>query len=606
MLSRLLFCCVAIIGTLWLVDATVAQQLWPSAIEQPSFGNPQQNRGPGAYFAWYKLVAIILVYLPWTLFASRVNHDLLKWGNVLGMSPSNWNSLIVGSFVLAFFLTITIPWFWATYPFLVIAAVLPPYVYRVIRNGKVKSSDTIRFQMQGGAALANSAPTMQQDLGPTIEFTPAGEDADLRKKRLILARQSPSFVTLKEIVARAAESRADLVMLDYTQGGVAARMQVDGAWHLLPNLEREVGDPLLVSLKHLAGLNPVDRKNRQVGMFRYKWAERGIKSAGIEVTSQGIPTGERVIVKLLAAISRQMNLGELGMLEPMQESLKDALNKPGIVIISAPPQMGLTSTWRAALDAADRMTRDCVAIAVEGENETEMENLDCKRFAPGQSPAHVMRAILLKQPDMLVVPDVVNASSLGLLIAEANDSGRSITLRASAQNAAEAWHKLFQFATEKEEFVQAVRAVTGQRLMRRLCEGCRVSIAVKPEIIQRLGGDPRKQNSLWSPFVPPPPDQPILGPDGKPIEIQPCPQCSGFGYLGRIAAFELLTITDPLRQAILSGMPPAKLEQLAIQQGFQTMLQNAYQMVLYGVTSIAEVQRVFKPAEPAKPVARKM
>jgi type II secretory ATPase GspE/PulE/Tfp pilus assembly ATPase PilB-like protein len=300
-----------------------------------------------------------------------------------------------------------------------------------------------------------------------------------------------------------------------------------------------------------------------------------------------------------------MNLAELGMLEPMQVKLKQGLNHGGIVIISAPPQMGLTSTWRAALAAADRMTRDCVAVAVEGENETEMENLECKRYAPGQSPATAMRPVLLKQPNMIVVPDLVNPQSLEILVEEANEHDRSITLRASAQGAAEALHKMFHFATEKEDFLKAARMVTGQRLLRRLCESCRVSVQVRGEIIQRLGGDPRKQNNLWNPFVPPPADQPVMGPDGKPIVITPCPKCNGLGYFGRIAAFELLEVTDPLRKALLSGMPAAKLELLAQQQGFETMLQSAYKMVLYGVTSMAEVQRIFKPADAAKPVARK-
>lgn len=545
--------------------------------------------GVGAYFAWYKLLLIAIVYLLWVFFADRMNRDLLRWGEELKMPVTVWNLINMGGFAVGLLAILAIPLFWVGWPLYLIATLAPFFAYSAVRRSTLKGNEQLAFEMNPqSVAIGQPLP---QDQGAEIDFTPAGDDQDAQTRALISARRIPQFPLVKNIIGNMLAKRADLMLFDFTKQEVNGRMQVDGAWHPIPTLSREDGDQVLVSLKLLAGLNPQERRLRQVGDFRCKYHALDLKT-GIELLTLGVPTGERAQIKILRATGKDMTLAELGMWPEASAALLNAMNSPGFSIISGPPRNGLTTTWRSALLAMDRYTRDCILVVDPTDTESTLENLVIHRFPEHGSPYDVIRPALLTEPEVIVIPNIVNAKTMDLLTEQIAENRRCVITRIQAVSAVEALLRIMALAKNRKAFVDALQVVSSQRLVRKLCDMCKVSVPVKPEWIQKVGGDPSKVQAVWMPFVPPPPG--TLDEQGKPIEIPLCPQCQGFGYFGRTAIFETLVVTDGLRGVLMKTPTLEAVTAATKKLGHQDQYREAYRLVLAGVTSIDEIKRVFQ------------
>lgn len=548
------------------------------------------NRGPSGYLAWWKLLAITVVFLIWVKMTDWMNKDAVEIGESTKMSPELWNPLSLFAFLIGFWAALSIPIFFAGFPLYLIAAFTPFLSYFLLRRAAVKKNPSLAKEKKSkrGEPVVQALP---QDEGIAIKFTAAGSGAE-QQTNLIRARQSSSYQQMKQLLFDGAKSRADVMMLDYSRAGVASQMQVDGVWHKLPPMAREVGDPLLASLKNLAGLKAEDRRSKQKGKIG---AVIDGQKMTLDFVSQGIQTGERAQVKFIPKRKTELTLAQLGMWPDMLSRFEVMLNQPGLVIVSAPPRGGLTTSWQATIGQSDRITRDWVGIMDKTDNETEMENIVAHRFnaEEGHTPSTLLRQILLAQPDALAVPEIMDAETMDALTHEAVTQERTILTRVTARSASEALLKMYKLAGDKEQFLQALTCVTGQRLVRRLCDTCKTPTVVQPKMIQQLGGNPKKQNSIHRPFKMPPPEQRV-DKNGKPIEIPPCETCAALSYIGRIALFELITANDQLRSGLRKKLSLDLIKKLATKTGNASMLASGYQLVLLGITSLAEVQRAMK------------
>ena len=134
---------------------------------------------------------------------------------------------------------------------------------------------------------------------------------------LITARQSPGYLLVKELVADMVDRRSDRVILDYTQQAVVARQHIDGVWHNGEARDRESGDVMLAVMKTLANLNASERRKKQEGKFAAKYKDHSFMCP---ITSQGVPTGERVVLQLLGGFQRTFKkYDDLGMRAKLAE-----------------------------------------------------------------------------------------------------------------------------------------------------------------------------------------------------------------------------------------------------------------------------------------------
>ncbi len=211
-------------------------------------------------------------------------------------------------------------------------------------------------------------------------------------------------------------------------------------------------------------------------------------------------------------------------------------------------------------------------------------------MAAGQTPDKVLAKLLLKQPEVLVLPELYNAETVKLLCDEVLNENRLVISRVRAKEAVEALLRVLLFKAPADLFAKAVTGVLNQRLLRRLCPSCKQSYEPPPELLRRLGIPAGKVEVLYKEFQPPPPgsEPPKKG------EPEVCPDCGGIGYRGRIAVFELLLVDDEIRRLLIKQPKLELLRKAARQAGNRTLQEEGILLVANGVTSLTELQRILK------------
>ncbi len=447
--------------------------------------------------------------------------------------------------------------------------------------------------------MAKKTQTTTEIVLPPLEFKPQIKDKQQQQGLLVACRQIEQYTTAVMVLAQALNNRADQIMLDYAQQGVAVRFRVNGLWEAMPAMDRPNGDGMLVVLKRLCLVNPADRRSRQTGKLPFALNGDWI----LDFMSAGTPTGERVLMRIEPKKPILKTLGDLGMRDKMQEQVKGMLNgNAGLAIVSGPPGHGLPTTWRVALESADRFVRDFHVFEDKHTAEPEMINITQHLFdsQAGETPMTLLPSLLLKQPDVLVFPELVNEETVQTVVEEVTEENRHAIIKLVAPTAVEALIKLaVTYKNQAKLLVKIANGVCNQRLMRRLCDKCKQGFAPPPQLLQKLGIPPGRVTVLYQPFVPPPPEQRVDA-KGNPIEIEICKQCEGRGYFGRIGVFEFLTVNDAVRQAVLSNPSPAHVAAVAKQQGHRGLQEEAILTIALGLTSLQELQRVFAPPAPKK------
>ena len=428
---------------------------------------------------------------------------------------------------------------------------------------------------------------------PSLEIKTIGIAKDEAQGLMIAARQLPGYPVALVILANAITSRADRILMDYSAQGATVRYRIDGVWETLPPVDRPTGDAALVVYKKMFGLNPAERRAKQDAKFATNFKDTDWV---ITFTSAGVPSGERVLFQIDTKKPTIKTLNDIGMREAMQETFRGMLNADkGIVLVSGPPGQGLPTSWRISLESADKFVRDFVSLVNKAEPDPEIINVAQNYFevGVGESPEEQFEKMLLKQPDVLVMPSLVNSYIADRVIDQINTHGKHSITRMVATDAVDAIIKvLTTYKTEAKEIVKLLSGVLNQRLVRRLCEKCKQPFQPTPQLLQKLGIPAGRVQKLFQPTIPPPPEQRVDA-KGNPIEIEICKKCNGRGYYGRMAIFELLTVDDKLRQVVIkSAGNPDAIRQFAKQNGHLGFQEEGILACALGMTSLQEIQKM--------------
>ena len=566
-----------------LLDATLAFAQGGAAAGGPL----SRERGPGFYFSIWKLGLYLALFWLWVKTTDWVNQD----GFRVGVNYAIWNPIVVFSFPAAMLLFFLIPWFWVGYVLMVLAYVGPLTAYIVHRNSKleyhqkVMTAPHLRHMMADilGKVGVKVAAEKQSaaDKGPPVNFTPMGGANDAANQaNLIIARQSPGFVTAKEVTADVIDHRGDAVMLEYTAAGAGVKYQIDGVWHDMPPRDRLQADPLLAVLKKLAARNEAERRAKQEGKFGAEY--RGIKYDA-RIVSQGTESGERVLVSLDDKKFAFKSFSEMGMRDKLVEQVKELIGQPkGFVLFSALPGNGLSTLFNVALRESDRYMRDYAEIQDAQKPEREIENVHVHKYdsAKGESPMKLLPEIIRTYPNCLAVRDLFNAETVKTLIQQVPEE-RLVLGSVKAKEAVEALLRVLVLKVSAKEFAPVVSGVVNMRLARKLCDECKQAYAPPAEIVKQLGA---KIEALYRP------PQPIPGEKPKP----PCEKCAGIGYYGRTGIFEVLVVNDAVRQTLITNPKLDALRLAARKAGMRTLQEEGILLAAKGVTSLPELMRVLK------------
>ncbi|QDV75918.1 Type II secretion system protein E [Planctomycetes bacterium K2D] len=535
---------------------------------------------------WLKMLPVALLLLVWVRSADWINRD----AQIFNLNHNAWNPAIVAPFVIAFVVMLLIPNYVIGIILLSLAWLVPFVAYAVHHNKSVEPHQSVftgswfRHQVSEAGALVGlkigSEKKADYLRGPEVDLVAQGGDERTNQANLLTARQSPGYVHVKELVADMVTRGSARVLLDYSAEVVTARHMIDGVWHNGEPRDRESGDVMLAVMKQLANLNVSERRKKQDGEFGATYQN---KKYACELTSQGVKTGERVIVTLHGSTKQSgiKTLEQLGMREKLRDQWLEIMNADrGLVVMSAMPEGGLTTMFDVALLDCDRLMRDFVAIEDAAAPETEIENVPASFYdaAKGDSPSQLIPSLSRKYPNVWVVRDFVDAETAKLLMEEI-DLDRLVVTSCHAQDAAEACLRMLQKKTPHKEFARELIGVLNTRLIRKLCTGCRVEYEATPALLKKLGIPAGKVTKFYR------------VPKGEEIE-KPCKVCSGLGYRGRTAIFELLQPDDQFRQKLLKEPKIDVLRKAARAAGMRTLQEEGILLVAKGVTSLQELQRV--------------
>jgi type II secretion system protein E len=405
--------------------------------------------------------------------------------------------------------------------------------------------------------------------GMSEELRPGGDPDSALDDLVMLANEAPVVKLVNLFLLEALEARASDVHLESYQGGLRVRYRIDGVLQDAVAPPKRWAAAVVSRLKIMAELDIAERRIPQDGRIRLRMRDRQV-----DVRVATLPTlhGESVVLRLLDKEAGRIALEDLGMGTDTLRRFLSVVSKPhGIVLATGPTGSGKTTTLYAAVDEI-RTGREKI-ITVEDPVEYELPGVPQVPVNEkvGLTFANALRALLRQDPDVMLVGEIRDQETADIAT-HAALTGHLVLSTLHTNDAATALTRLVDLGIEPYLVASTVEAVLAQRLVRRICRGCRRPAELTSEQKSGLGPGAADLRQVW------------VG-DG-------CPDCRGTGYRGRTGVYELLVMDDELRSAVQEDASAGRLESLAIARGMRLLRDDAMRLVVEGTTTAEEVLRV--------------
>jgi general secretion pathway protein E len=386
-----------------------------------------------------------------------------------------------------------------------------------------------------------------------------------------LASGAPIVRAVSEILELAVERRSTDIHLEPVRGGMRVRIRVDGILTTLRTFAPDLARPIVSRVKILAGLDIAERRLPQDGRMRVR-----VQGRDVDVRIATMPTafGEAAILRLLERDKGVQSFDQLGLSARDFDQFSRALKTPhGMIVVTGPTGSGKTTTLAAALATLNDLTRKILTI--EDPVEYEIDGISQTQVKPaiGLTFANALRAFLRQDPDVIMVGEMRDTETARVAI-QASLTGHLVLTTLHTNTAAAAITRLIDLGLEPFLLSASLQSIVAQRLVRLLCK-CRRAVRIPAD----FGcGDPRYR---------------AFDLEGKQVfEAQGCEHCSGTGYTGRRAVFEVLDVTEETRHMISARATEAEIEGRARAGGMTTLIEDGIRAALAGQTSLQEVLRV--------------
>jgi general secretion pathway protein E len=405
---------------------------------------------------------------------------------------------------------------------------------------------------------------------PQVELPHSDDDIESLRD---LASGAPVVRAVNDLLEKAAESRASDIHIEPFRNGLVVRLRVDGVLRAVRAPPGVLPQALISRIKIMSGLNIAERRLPQDGAARLR-----IARSEIDVRVATMPTqhGESAVIRLLPKDRGLLDIGKLGLGRTDKDKLERLLALPhGMIVITGPTGSGKTTTLATMLSILNEPTRKILTIEDPVEYEVEGVNQSQVKPAIGLTFATALRAFVRQDPDVIMVGEVRDSETAHIAI-HAALTGHLVLTTLHTETAAAAVPRMLDLKVEGFLLRSTLRAVIAQRLVRMLCDRCKLA---RKLTTADLAADPR-YGALGLKV-----GETVYEPSG-------CEHCSGSGYRGRSGVFEVLEVSNELRGLISTHADAVTLDQAATRAGMTTMIDDAVAKCRAGVTSAAEVLRV--------------
>jgi type IV pilus assembly protein PilB len=391
-----------------------------------------------------------------------------------------------------------------------------------------------------------------------------------RLETIVGSDDAPVVQVVQLMITQGLRDRASDIHVEPQEDRVRVRYRIDGALHDVLDLPGSMGPALVSRVKILGGMNIVERRRPQDGQISMDVEGRPVD---IRVSTTAVIGGEKVVLRLLDKSRPLFRLEQLGMSEEMNTTYSALLRSPyGMVICAGPTGSGKTTTLYGSLGEINSPERNIMTIEDPVEytfpsiNQIQINEQAGITFAGG------LKSILRQDPDVILVGEVRDVETARIAVQSAL-TGHFVLSSLHATDAVAALHRLLDMGIENFLVASSITAVLSQRLVRRVCGNCVESYEPPAEELAFLHAMDGRI-----------PERGFVRGTG-------CNFCAHTGYLERIGVYELLPVTDAIRESILDRASHDELRKLARAEGMRTLQEEAVRLVETGVTNLAEVLR---------------
>lgn len=455
------------------------------------------------------------------------------------------------------------------------------------------------------AALDLYRGEMSSELTKVMAEDTEGESEQIEVSEEDLAEDSPIAQTVTLLIEFAVKSSASDIHIEPREDYVQVRYRVDGVLREADKLPKKVQAALVSRIKILANLKIDERRVPQDG--RFKISQAG-KMFALRVSTLPIADGEKVVIRLLDESNNALSMQELGFWGGALKTINSAIVEPhGMILVTGPTGSGKSTTLFSVLSLLNDSTvnistvEDPIEYKIKGANQTQVNPKAGMTFASG------LRALLRQDPNIIMVGEIRDGETADMAV-QAALTGHLVFSTLHTNNAATCLPRLLDMNVEPFLIASTVRAVIGQRLVRRLCQICRVHYAPddgeleeikrmfgleKPEALQHMHAleQVAQAEGIGA-------NDTELATDGHRIvrlwraKEDGCDACNGIGYRGRIGIYEVLENATDIQHLIMSDTTSEVIQNQAIKNGMITMQTDGFMKALRGQTTVEEILRV--------------
>lgn len=405
------------------------------------------------------------------------------------------------------------------------------------------------------------------------------------KDILELTEEAPIIRLLNALFLQAVKEKASDIHIEPYERELEVRLRVDGILHKVLSPPKIIQDALISRVKIMANLDIAEKRLPQDGRIRLL-----IGGKDIDIRVSIVPTvfGERGVLRLLDRKHGLIGLWEVGLNKKDEKVIEELLRRTsGILLVTGPTGSGKTTTLYAALNRIH--TEEKNIITVEDPVEYQLKGIGQIHVNPkiGLTFASGLRSILRQDPDVIMVGEIRDFETAEIAV-QASLTGHLVLSTLHTNDSASAITRLIDMGVEPFLIASSLIGVVAQRLVRVICPHCKE--AYKPS--------EGELSYFLNPSLPPIPSSPLREEgkrEGTSFSLyrgKGCEKCSYKGYSGRIGIFELLAITDNIRQMITDKVDSQSIKNFAVSKGLKTLRGDGIEKVLAGITTLEEVLRV--------------
>jgi general secretion pathway protein E len=412
----------------------------------------------------------------------------------------------------------------------------------------------------------NSSESVMADIKDFVDMESAAADLEDAGDLLDSENDAPIVRLLNAILAESLKENASDIHIEPYEKEALVRFRLDGVLSTVLSPSVQI-TPLLISrIKVMSKLDIAEKRLPQDGRMSVKLGGRNID---LRVSTMPSSHGERVVMRLLDKDAGKLQVDDLGMPQSTSAELDELIKRPhGIILVTGPTGSGKTTTLYAALQQMDREGRNIMTVEDPVEYDLPGISQTQINLRAGMTFARGLRAILRQDPDVILIGEIRDGETAEIAT-QASLTGHLVLSTLHTNTAAGAITRLQDLGVDSFLLASTVRGIVSQRLLRKLCTQCRVSVEPNEfnrDLLQLKSGD-----SIY--------------------EAAGCSACNNTGFAGRQALFELVSVDAPLQTLIHENAGEIELENL-IRQQVPSIRQAGFGLVRQGTTTIEEVLRV--------------